>query len=45
MVEIWESLRGLIEKLMLIPDARDGYAIDLSGDLGALLVRLRRGAS
>jgi hypothetical protein len=37
MVESWESLRGLIEKIVLIPDAHDGYAIDLSGDLGALL--------
>ena len=33
MVESWESLRGLIEKLVLLPDARDGYAIDLQGDL------------
>mgnify|MGYP000165060647 CR=1 FL=1 len=37
MVESWESLRCLIEKLVLLPDARDGYAIDLSGDLAALL--------
>ena len=37
MVESWESLRGLIEKLVLLPDARDGYAIDLQGDLATLL--------
>lgn len=37
MVESWESLQGLIEKVVLIPDAGDGYTIDLRGDLGALL--------
>ena len=37
MVESLESLRGLIEKLVLNPDAGDGYTIDLRGDLGALL--------
>ena len=38
MAESWESLRGLIEKITLIPhDHCDGYAIDLQGDLGALL--------
>ena len=38
MAESWESLRGLIEKLVLIPhDQCDGYSIDLRGDLAALL--------
>ncbi|WP_170108139.1 hypothetical protein [Donghicola tyrosinivorans] len=38
MVESWESLRGLIERIVLIPHEQcDGYVIDLSGELGALL--------
>ena len=37
MNESWEQLRGLIEKIVLIPDDHDGYTIDLRGDLAGLL--------
>ncbi|NVO29536.1 recombinase family protein [Donghicola sp. C2-DW-16] len=37
MNESWEQLRGLIEKIILIPDDHDGYTIDLRGDLAGLL--------
>ncbi|WP_367176988.1 zinc ribbon domain-containing protein [Donghicola sp.] len=37
MNESWVQLRGLIEKIILIPDDHDGYTIDLRGDLAGLL--------
>ena len=34
MNESWEQLWGLIEKIILIPDTRDGHTIDLRGVSG-----------